>query len=188
MKKVSFLMFAVLLGMLACSKDDEGTEDVASQPVVKDSVTTASTVLPIVREYSPQEFLSLFAGHQWAESRIYDVFSDGHLGEEIFRNTCGLSPCVFHVLDDHSARLIVITEDPTDPVPAVDTLCTYTYAERNRLSLKFPTEVGGTQQYKEPMTVLEINDSVMRCLGPVFVKKWAPEAVNGLFVYTRIDK
>jgi hypothetical protein len=115
---------------------------------------------------------------------MYDVYPDGRLGEDIFSHTDGLNLQRLYVQDESTVRFFSTSDDPSSP--DIDSLATYTYADRNQLSFKRLDGFG--TQYTGPLTVLEINDSVMRCLGPVYYSKWAPEAVNGLYVYRCIDK
>ena len=165
---------------------EDAKECTVMQPAGNESVIESPPSLSVAKEYSRQEFLSLFVGHRWSEYCVFDVFPDGHIGEEILIRICGGPRRSLHVQDDNVVQFVAIFDGPPNHADTLETLGTYNYTERNLLRIKIPKN--SHFQYSNPLTVLEINDSVMRCLGPVFSKKRVPEAVNGLYVYRRIDK
>ena len=165
MKKICLFLF-LTLSLTACNDDDGATE-------------TKPTVPPIVKGYTEAEFHDCFVGKTWIEVAVHDVYADGHMTDNYYQNAEDMASMRWKVKSNEGISLHIQAEDPT--IPAVDTLITYTYSTGNVLQLN-PGN-GLDQCYQQPMTVLEINDSILRCLGAVRFKALTPEAVNGLYVF-----
>ena len=182
-RSVILLFLSLPLAFLACGGSDD---DEVVQPVSGDTVQVVppqpSLPLPIVKNYSEEEFLNLFVGGLWVESTIYDVYEDGHLGEEIFHRVVGASHIYLKPLNNDSARFHLPVEDPGRP--DIDRTVAYHYSEGNQFQIWDTEDI----RYNNPMTVLEIKTDSMRLLGPVYSTQWAPEAVAGLYVYRRLSE
>ena len=113
---------------------------------------------------------------------MYDVFEDGHLGENIFSHVVGLSYIFLKPLNKDSARYHLPVEDPGRP--DIDRMVAYRYSDGNQLQVWDL----GVSLYSNALTVLEINADSMRLLGPVYSTQWAPEAVACLVVYRRLSE
>ena len=178
MKVSSFLLTCfIAIALTACGDDDNETKPV--EPSKK-----AETVLPIVKEYSQEEFNALFVGGLWQRMGIHDVYADGQTGDNILYNIVGLGFESLFVKDAQKLRYHVSVIDPT--IPDVDTDVNFSYANQNALTIDRNPVSGG--KGATTYTVLEVNDSIMRLLGPVFSQKWAPDAVNGLYIFNRLSK
>ena len=161
------LLFLLFAALNSCSKDDD------------EATETKPTVLPIVKGYTEAEFHDCFVGKTWIETAVHDVYADGHMTDNYYQNAEDMASMRWEVKSNEGISLHIQAEDPT--IPAVDTLITYKYSMGNVLQLN-PGN-GLDQCYQQPMTVLEINDSILRCLGAVRSKTLTPEAVNGLYVF-----
>ena len=178
MKVSSFLLTCfVAIALTACGDDDNETKPV--EPSKK-----AETVLPIVKEYSQEEFSALFVGGLWQRTAIHDVYADGKTGDNILSWLDGMGAIAFYAKSANELRYHVSIIDPTEP--DVNTDVTFSYANQNALTIDRNIINGdkGATAY----TVLEVNDSIMRLLGPAYPQKREPEAVNGLYIFHRLSK
>ena len=146
-----------------------------------DHMDLGPTLIPVVKYYTADEFRSLLKGGTWHESQAYDVYADGHLGTGIITNIDGYSTLDFTLMNDSTFSLYIELEDPT--MEAYKDTTGYTFGLGNKF--QFTNHRHLFDFYHYPMTVLEINDSVMRCLGVVFSEKWAPDAVAGQYVFRK---
>jgi len=183
MKKILCLfLLPAMLAFQACGGSDD---DEVVQPVSGDTVQVVppqpSLPLPIVKNYSEEEFSSLFVGGLWHQLRIYDVYEDGHLDDLYLSHLIGYAPCFLKPIDTDSMRYHLHVEDPGRP--DIDKMVTYRYSDSNQLQIWGIGEV----QFNEAMTVLEIKADTLRLLGPVYSTQWAPEAVAGLYIYNRLS-
>ncbi len=96
----------------------------------------------------------------------------------------GMGAIAFYAKSANELRYHVSIIDPT--VPDVNTDVTFSYANQNALTIDRNIINGdkGATAY----TVLEVNDSIMRLLGPAYPQKREPEAVNGLYIFHRLSK
>lgn len=121
-------------------------------------------------------FMQAFAGGEWVEAEIYDVYPNGSLGEELLGRIEDYSPIRFAVEGD---KLKYYYRSYDEQQELGYELLDFTYDEwSNRL------DIGNIHDF----TVASINESEMVCYGPVFSQQWAPEAFLGKYVFRRINE
>lgn len=121
-------------------------------------------------------FMQAFAGGEWVESEIYDVYPNGSLGEELLGRIEDYSPIRFAVEGD---KLKYYYRSYDEQQELDYELLDFTYDEwANRL------DIGNIHDF----TVASIDENEMVCYGPVFSQQWAPEAFLGKYVFRRIDE
>lgn len=121
-------------------------------------------------------FMQAFAGGEWVEAEIYDVYPNGSLGEELLGRIEDYSPIRFAVEGD---KLKYYYRSYDEQQELDYELLDFTYDEwANRL------DIGNIHDF----TVASINESEMVCYGPVFSQQWAPEAFLGKYVFRRINE
>ena len=121
-------------------------------------------------------FMQAFAGGEWVEVEIYDVYPNGSLGEELLGRIEDYSPIRFAVEGD---KLKYYYRSYDEQQELGYELLDFTYDEwSNRL------DIGNIHDF----TVASINESEMVCYGPVFSQQWAPEAFLGKYVFRRINE
>ena len=175
----AFLLFLSLaFGACSSSNDDNNGEQPSEDDTVQ--VVQPELPLPIVENYALESFSSLFVDGIWVEHSIYDVYQDGHLGQDLFTLLDGATHKYLKPIDNSTARLHIPVIDPR--VPDFDRTVAYRFSEGNQLQI-WDTE---DWHYSDAMTVLEITTDTMRLLGPVYNGSWAPEAVAGLYLYRRL--
>lgn len=121
-------------------------------------------------------FMQAFAGGEWVEAEIYDVYPNGSLGEELLGRIEDYSPIRFAVEGD---KLKYYYRSYDEQQELDYELLDFTYDEwANRL------DIGNIHDF----TVASIDENEMVCYGPVFSQQWAPEAFLGKYVFRRIDE
>ena len=121
-------------------------------------------------------FMQAFAGGEWVEAEIYDVYPNGSLGEELLGRIEDYSPIRFAV-EGNKLKYYYRSYDEQQELDYE--LLDFTYDEwSNRL------DIGNIHDF----TVASINESEMVCYGPVFSQQWAPEAFLGKYVFRRINE
>ena len=121
-------------------------------------------------------FMQAFAGGEWVEAEIYDVYPNGSLGEELLGRIEDYSPIRFAV-EGNKLKYYYRSYDEQQELGYE--LLDFTYDEwSNRL------DIGNIHDF----TVASINESEMVCYGPVFSQQWAPEAFLGKYVFRRINE
>ena len=180
MKTIHSLILFAMTTVAACSSDN--TDDMpVPEPIQTDSIAPADSAvqlpLPIVKSYSPEEFSRLFVGGIWYERSIYNVYEDGAL-VDVLKDIEGFHRSYIKALTDSTARMYTPIEDPS--APDGDRIISYSYGDGNQLQL-----FGYVDYLAKPLTVLEINSESIRCLGEVYSKLWAPDAVYGLYELRR---
>ena len=182
MKTIPSLILFAFATVAACSSDN--TDDMpVPEPIRADSIAPVDSAvqlpLPIVKSYSPEEFAQLFVGGIWYERSIYDVYEDGTLVDVLKEGEIvGFHRSYIKALTDSTARLYTPVEDPY--APDGDRIISYSYGDGNQLQL-----FGYIDYLAKPLTVLEITSESIRCLGEVYSKLWAPDAVYGLYELKR---
>jgi hypothetical protein len=139
------------------------------------------SLLPVVKYYSVAEFHNLLKGGTWYESQAYDVYADGTVGKEILGELIGYAGLSFTAVSNTELSLYIEVVDPT--VDDYHGKTGYSFELGNKFQFAYNSHL--SDFYHKPMTVLEINDSLMRCQGVVFSEKWAPDAVAGLYVFRK---
>ena len=170
-----FLLSGLFL-LAACSNNNEPSDE--------PFVPTAPTDTTMVVENIPAEyFLEAFSQGGWVEAEVYDEFADGSTGKEILSGLDGYTSRCFSIVDDKSVREYHSSSADLTYF-AVDTVA-YAYNESEG-TLVFK---GGKldTSLKETFTVLSIEGDEMRCRGKVFVEKWSPDAVSGIYVFKRMS-
>ena len=118
-------------------------------------------------------FMQAFAGGEWVEAEIYDVYPNGSLGEELLGRIEDYSPIRFAV-EGNKLKYYYRSYDEQQELDYE--LLDFTYDEwANRL------DIGNIHDF----TVASINESEMVCYGPVFSQQWAPEAFLGKYVFIK---
>lgn len=118
-------------------------------------------------------FMHAFAGGEWVEAEIYDVYPNGSLGKELLDRIEDYSPIRFAVEGDRVKYYYRSYEEQQEPDYE---MLEFTYDEwANRLN------IGNIHDF----TVASINEYEMVCYGPVFSQQWAPEAFLGKYVFRR---
>ena len=121
-------------------------------------------------------FMQAFAGGEWVEAEIYDVYPNGSLGEELLGRIEDYSPIRFAV-EGNKLKYYYRSYDEQQELDYE--LLDFTYDEwANRL------DIGNIHDF----TVASIDENEMVCYGPVFSQQWAPEAFLGKYVFRRIDE
>lgn len=121
-------------------------------------------------------FMQAFAGGEWGEAEIYDVYPNGSLGEELLGRIEDYSPIRFAVEGD---KLKYYYRSYDEQQELDYELLDFTYDEwANHLN------IGNIHSF----TVASIDENEMVCYGPVFSQQWAPEAFLGKYVFRRIDE
>lgn len=121
-------------------------------------------------------FMQAFAGGEWVEAEIYDVYPNGSLGEELLGRIEDYSPIRFAVEGD---KLKYYYRSYDEQQELDYELLDFTYDEwANHLN------IGNIHSF----TVASIDENEMVCYGPVFSQQWAPEAFLGKYVFRRIDE
>lgn len=121
-------------------------------------------------------FMQAFAGGEWVEAEIYDVYPNGSLGEELLGRIEDYSPIRFAVEGDKLKYYYRSYDEQQD---LEYELLDFTYDEwTNHLN------IGNIHSF----TVASIDENEMVCYGPVFSQQWAPEAFLGKYVFRRIDE
>ena len=121
-------------------------------------------------------FMQAFAGGEWVEAEIYDVYPNGSLGEELLGRIEDYSPIRFAV-EGNKLKYYYRSYDEQQELDYE--LLDFTYDEwANRL------DIGNIHSF----TVASIDENEMVCYGPVFSQQWAPEAFLGKYVFRRIDE
>ena len=121
-------------------------------------------------------FMQAFAGGEWVEAEIYDVYPNGSLGEELLGRIEDYSPIRFAVEGD---KLKYYYRSYDEQQELGYELLDFTYDEwSNRL------DIGNIHDF----TVASIDENEMVCYGPVFSQQWAPEAFLGKYVFRRINE
>lgn len=119
-----------------------------------------------------EAFLKVFTTGVWTEAEIYDVYSDGSLGEEIIGRVEDYYPMRMAVTEEGKLALY---RSP-DKEPEVKD---YFYDE-------WANGIWMENEYS--FTVASINDEEMVCYGPVFSQKWAPDAFLGKYVFRHSEE
>ena len=121
-------------------------------------------------------FMQAFAGGEWVEAEIYDVYPNGSLGEELLGRIEDYSPIRFAV-EGYKLKYYYRSYDEQQELDYE--LLDFTYDEwANHLN------IGNIHSF----TVASIDENEMVCYGPVFSQQWAPEAFLGKYVFRRIDE
>lgn len=121
-------------------------------------------------------FMQAFAGGEWVEAEIFDVYPNGSLGEELLGRIEDYSPIRFAVEGD---KLKYYYRSYDEQQELDYELLDFTYDEwANHLN------IGNIHSF----TVASIDENEMVCYGPVFSQQWAPEAFLGKYVFRRIDE
>lgn len=121
-------------------------------------------------------FMQAFAGGEWVEAEIYDVYPNGSLGEELLGRIEDYSPIRFAVEGD---KLKYYYRSYDEQQELDYELLDFTYDEwANHLN------IGNIHDF----TVASIDENEMVCYGPVFSQQWAPEAFLGKYVFRRINE
>jgi len=118
-------------------------------------------------------FMQAFAGGEWVEAEIYDVYPNGSLGEELLGRIEDYSPIRFAVEGD---KLKYYYRSYDEQQELEYELLDFTYDEwANHLN------IGNIHSF----TVASIDENEMVCYGPVFSQQWAPEAFLGKYVFIK---
>lgn len=118
-------------------------------------------------------FMQAFAGGEWVEAEIYDVYPNGSLGEELLGRIEDYSPIRFAVEGD---KLKYYYRSYDEQQELDYELLDFTYDEwANHLN------IGNIHSF----TVASIDENEMVCYGPVFSQQWAPEAFLGKYVFIK---
>lgn len=118
-------------------------------------------------------FMQAFAGGEWVEAEIYDVYPNGSLGEELLGRIEDYSPIRFAVEGDKLKYYYRSYDEQQD---LEYELLDFTYDEwANHLN------IGNIHSF----TVASIDENEMVCYGPVFSQQWAPEAFLGKYVFIK---
>jgi len=121
-------------------------------------------------------FMQAYAGGEWVEAEIYDVYPNGSLGEELLGRIEDYSPIRFAV-EGYKLKYYYRSYDEQQELDYE--LLDFTYDEwANHLN------IGNIHSF----TVASIDENEMVCYGPVFSQQWAPEAFLGKYVFRRIDE
>lgn len=121
-------------------------------------------------------FMQAFAGGEWVEAEIYDVYPNGSLGEELLGRIEDYSPIRFAV-EGYKLKYYYRSYDEQQELDYE--LLDFTYDEwANHLN------IGNIHSF----TVASIDENEMVCYGPVFSQQWAPEAFLGKYVFRRINE
>lgn len=175
---LSLLLFAAMTFFSCGDNDDEPT-------TVPQNPQPEATILPVTKYYSAEEFLGLFANRTWYEWQICDVYADGTTGSDILKDFDGYAPMTLKVTDNNSLNVTIKYADPH--IAIHDTLLAYRFDEGNKFQLGNDDAL--YECYHSSMTVLEVNDTVMRCLGSVFApnrnEKKEQKPVASLFLFHR---
>ena len=118
-------------------------------------------------------FMQAFAGGEWVEAEIYDVYPNGSLGEELLGHIEDYSPIRFAV-EGNKLKYYYRSYDEQQELEYE--LLDFTYDEwANHLN------IGNIHSF----TVASIDENEMVCYGPVFSQQWAPEAFLGKYVFIK---
>ena len=118
-------------------------------------------------------FMQAFAGGEWVEAEIYDVYPNGSLGEELLGRIEDYSPIRFAV-EGNKLKYYYRSYDEQQELEYE--LLDFTYDEwANHLN------IGNIHSF----TVASIDENEMVCYGPVFSQQWAPEAFLGKYVFIK---
>ena len=174
------LLFAAIT-IMSCG--DDTAENVPTPNTPK--TQSEATILPVTKYYSAEEFLALFTNRTWNEWEVHDVYADSTIGGNVLREIDGYAPMTIRVIDKSTMNVNIKYEDPH--ISAHDTLLVYRFEDGNKF--QFGKDDCLYECYHSPMTVLEINDTVMRCLGSVFAPNRSntkeQKPVAGLFLFHR---
>ena len=146
----------------------------AGDPALPNNVQLGENLIFDLIRYD--SFMQAFAGGEWVEAEIYDVYPNGSLGEELLGRIEDYSPIRFAV-EGNKLKYYYRSYDEQQELDYE--LLDFTYDEwSNRL------DIGNIHDF----TVASIDENEMVCYGPVFSQQWAPEAFLGKYVFRRIDE
>ena len=174
---VSLGLAAVAPALISCSTDMGDPVmgiPLAGDPEHPQNVQLGENLIFDLIRYD--SFMQAFAGGEWVEAEIYDVYPNGSLGEELLGRIEDYSPIRFAV-EGNKLKYYYRSYDEQQELDYE--LLDFTYDEwANRL------DIGNIHSF----TVASIDENEMVCYGPVFSQQWAPEAFLGKYVFRRIDE
>lgn len=123
-----------------------------------------------------EEFMPMFAQGGWIEAGIYDVYPDGHLGNEILADIVGYVPRKYAVKSEDGIKEYL--DYDADPEAREYVMHHFSY-------LPYSNNLIIGQNFN--MTVASITDTEMVCYGEVFSRHASPDAFLGKYVFRRVD-
>lgn len=179
---ISLGLAAVAPALVSCSPldgdpvqlDGDITHPEVGDPELPNNVQLGENLIFDLISYD--SFIQAFAGREWVEAEIYDVYPNGSLGEELLGRIEGYSPIRFAVEGDRVKYYYRSYGEQQEPEHE---MLYYMYDEwANRL------DIGNIHNF----TVASINENEMVCYGPVFSQQWAPEAFLGKYVFRHVNE
>lgn len=177
---LSLGLAAMAPALVSCEKTTMGLPAQLDGDVVPPPQENVNLGENLIFDIIPYEvFMDAFVKGGWEETEVYDVYPDGSLGEEIFRNTVGFTPRKYAVKSEELVKEYLGYNSMPERFDYK--LIPFYYDDfSNTLTLASP---GQTVRF----TVASIGEEEMVCYGEVFVPKWAPEAFLGKYVFKRVS-
>lgn len=127
-------------------------------------------------QLSASQFKTLFGKYGWKIQEYYDVYANDSIGIEVIEDMADVPTRDFLLLE---GNLLHHTDGSS---------IEFAYnGEKHILKLANHKFFNGWYHINQ-YTILSINDSEMRCLGPVLEKRWAEKAIAGLYIYKSMPK
>lgn len=166
---MKYLSFIFVLVFTAC---------LPNRQAVKESSLTMHHV-------SESAFNEVFRQGEWALTGIYNVYSNDSIAEQRFEG----GGDVWVSWEEKGLRFFYCYENYKGKERRGSYIGSYRYNEEtNELEFLEPGLPSVAPSHLNKLKVLSISDDEIRCAGEVYMKKWAPTAVSGYYVFRKFEK